>query len=302
VSVAAALALAGPAAAQEAPSALPGPPPGAGLDLPGPPGPARSSPPAAMPLAIDPAAAGPGLPTGTGTLDRASRRISIPVACGADGRIGMAVPVISRAVLASGAYRCSDGRATATLRLAKRHARAIARRRNVMAVVTLREGAAAVRLSAALNTGASTPRLDGGFWTDGLLQCSSEGVPAGHLIAPNWTAAPATAISARAWIAWYRAGTGWHWIGTRGAGSSQWYDWTATPAGVAEWRRPTNLDGVFAVQPWSLGPLTVPLGSGTYVVGAFEAVYWWSGRPTWTWNYVRSSETGIGSAEAYCRY
>ncbi|HWT25765.1 MAG TPA: hypothetical protein VN213_19830, partial [Solirubrobacteraceae bacterium] len=251
---------------------------------------------------VDVNAAAPGLPTGAGTLDRTSRRVSIPVACGANGRIRLAVPVVSRGALAQGAYRCSAGRATATLRLSKRHARAVARRRSVLAVVTLREGAATVRLSAGLTTGAARPQLGGGVWSDGLLQCSSEGVPVGNLVAPNWTATPATAISARAWLAWYRAGSGWHWVGTRGAGSSQWFHLTATPAGVAQWLRPTGFEGVLSIEPWSLGPVTVPLGSGTYVIGAFEAVYWWGGRPTWTWSYVRSSPTGIGGGETYCSY
>jgi hypothetical protein len=300
--IAAALATPAIAAAQDAPPPLPGPPPGAGLDLPGPPGAPSAGSSTPVPVTIDPNAPGPGLMSGTAPLKRGTRRVVIALSCQANGSARLEAPVVARGTLASAPFSCASGRAEAALKLSRRSVKRVKRLRSVLAAVTLRQGAATVRLSLVIRARAGGAVKPAGFWTDGQLQCSTEGQPQGYLVAPNWTATPATAISARPWIAWYNEATGWRWVGSRGPGLSSWSSWTATPQGVAQWFQPTNLPGVFSLQPWSFGPLSVPVGSGTFVVGVFETVYWWGGRPTWVWNYVRSSSNGLDPSGAYCRF
>lgn len=295
----AALAAVAPAGAQ---TPLPGAPPGAGLDLPAP-GAAPSSVAAVTAaITIDPAHPGPGLAATGVALDPRSRRMTVPLSCEASGRADLVVPIVARKPLASAGYACAGGQATVRLRLKAKAAKRIVRLRRASAVVTLREGTARLALPLAVGARTAPAATGGGYWSDGLLQCTTEGGPVAHLVAPNWTATPATAISARAWLAWRANGGSWHWVGSRGPGASAWTAWTATPAGVAQWLQPTPVPGAFAATPWTLGPITVPLGSGTEVVGVFEAVYWWNGRPTHVWHLVRSSPTGTEALEAPCSY
>jgi hypothetical protein len=300
LAAAAALALAAPAGAQSPP--LPGAPPGAGLDLPAPGSAPSSLAGSAVAISIDPAHPGPGLAATGAALDPRSRRITIPVTCAAAGRAELAVPVVSRKPLASARYACAGGAGIARLRVAAKAAARLVKRKRASAVVTLREGAVTLALPLALGARTVPASAGGGFWSDGLLQCTTEGQPIAHLVAPNWTATPATAISARAWLAWRQNGGGWHWVGSRGPGASAWTSWTATPFGVAQWLQPTPVPGVYALTPWTLGPVSVPLGSGTEVVGVFEAVYWWNGRPTHVWHYVRSSPSGADALETPCGF
>jgi hypothetical protein len=293
-----AAALASPAGAVAQQPPLPGPPPGAGLNLPAPP---RSIPPAApgtTPVTIDPRTAGPALLSNVATLTRSSRRVSLRLSCRASGRITLAARAVRRGTLASARYACRGGRASVSPRLSAKDAKRLRRRRVVLAVVTL----SSTRLSLTLRATRGAPVKPGGFWSDGQLQCSSDGQAQGYLIAPNWTATPSTSISTRPWLAWHDAATGWHWVGSRGPGASKWYDWTATPQGVAQWLQPTGVPGQSSVHPWSFGPITVAAGSDITVVGVFEAVYWWRGRPTWIWNYVRASAAGVNPSDPSCTY
>jgi hypothetical protein len=55
------------------------------------------------------------------------------------------------------------------------------------------------------------------------------------------------------------------------------------------------------VNPWTWGPITLPLEQDTVVVGAFEVVYWWGGAaPTVVWNYVRATGPGADASGRYC--
>ena len=294
-------ALASPVNAAAQQPALPGPPPGAGLNLPAPP---RGTPPAApatTPVTIDPRTAGPALLSNVATLNRSSRRVSLRLSCQADGRIALAARGLRRGTLASARYQCRNRQANVSLRLAAKDAKRLRSRRVVLAAVTLRQGASTRPSSLTLRSTSGARVKPGGFWSDGQLQCSSDGQAQGYLIAPNWTATPSTSISTRPWLAWHNAATGWHWVGSRGPGASKWYDWTATPQGIAQWLQPTGVPGQSSVHPWSFGPITIPAGSDVTVVGGFEAVYWWRGRPTWIWNYVRASAAGVNPNDASCR-
>ncbi len=297
-----AAAMAWPAGAVAQQPALPGPPPGAGVDLPGPPRAVPPAAPATTPVTIDPRMPGPALLSNVATLDRSSRRVSLGLSCQATGRIALAARELRRGTLASARYVCRNGHAKVGLRLSVKDAKRLGSRRVVLAATTVRQGASTTRLSLTLRSRAGARVKPGGFWSDGQLQCSSDGQAQGYLIAPNWTATPSTSISTRPWLAWHTAATGWHWVGSRGPGASKWYDWTATPQGIAQWLQPTGVPGQSSAQPWSFGPITIPAGSDVTVVGVFEAVYWWRGRPTWLWNYVRASAAGVNPNHSSCRF
>lgn len=301
VGCATAAALASPVSAVAQQPALPGPPPGAGLSLPGPPRAIPPAAPATTPVTIDPRTAGPALMSNVATLNRSSRSVSLQLSCQADGRIALAARGLRRGTLATARYVCRNRHAKVSLRLSAKDAKRLGSQRVVLAAMTLRQGASTMRLSLTLRSTPGARVKPGGFWSDGQLQCSSDGQAQGYLIAPNWTATPSTSISTRPWLAWHSAATGWHWVGSRGAGASKWYDWTATPEGIAQWLQPTGVPGQSSVQPWSFGPITIPAGSDVKVVGVFEAVYWWRGRPTWVWNYVRASAAGVNPIDSSCR-
>ena len=112
-----AAAVSSPVSAVAQQPALPGPPPGAGLNLPGPP---RAIPPAApgtTPVTIDPRRAGPALMSNVATLNRSSRRVSLRLSCQANGRIALAARGLRRGTVASARYRCRSGQAGVNLRL-----------------------------------------------------------------------------------------------------------------------------------------------------------------------------------------
>ena len=62
-------------------------------------------------------------------------------------------------------------------------------------------------------------------------------------------------------------------------------------------------NGTAVPVPWTLGPIAVPPGRGTYTAGVFEIVYWVGGRPDHQWQYVNAGSTGAvaaGGANPYC--
>jgi len=133
------------------------------------------------------------------------------------------------------------------------------------------------------------------YWSSDLgLSCNAAGDQA-QVLAPNFTDTPPATIDVRPWLAWYTTATGWHWLGTTGVNESRWYQWTATPAGIAEWQTPTG-----GIMPWTWSPISVAPGHETYLVAVFEAIYWYE-HPVYVWGYARSIEAGDAS-NAFCVY
>src|SRR4051812_49911333 len=115
--VAAVAACAAPAGAQ-APAGPPGPPPENGGALPAPPGTAPAFVPPGTPAAVPGGVPGPGLLSGAEIrLNRARRTIAVPFACQGAGTLRLTARAVTRAPFAHAGYRCSGGRATATLRV-----------------------------------------------------------------------------------------------------------------------------------------------------------------------------------------
>ena len=218
--------------------------------------------------------------------------MTLRLACMAGGRITLSAPTIGNGVLTADRYRCSEHRAVARLSLSKDAARQIARVRQALGTVTLSDRSTVERLSVTLTSG---PQPTPSFWTSVFgLRCNAPGYQ-GQLIAPNFSDSVPTTIDVRPWLAWYTNAGGWHWLGTVGVNRSQWYEWTATPSGVAEWQTPGG-----AITPWTWSPLSVTPGNGTYVVAVFEAIYWY-GHPEYVWSYARSIEDG-DAITTYCSY
>jgi hypothetical protein len=272
------------------PPGLPGPPPGAGLGLPLPPAPGQAPPaePDGSAVAIPATASGPGLESGTAGLS--GTRVSFAIACTASGHVTMSTTALGR--LAQGPYACANGSGTVHLSVTKADARQIRSAGSVLAQLSFAQGATKEQLS--LTLGPRAPAA--GTWTSVYgLSCSTPGADQSALTAPNFNDTPATTVDVRPWLAWYTAATGWQWIGTAGADASTWYQWTATPSGVAEWQTPGG-----PLSPWTWGPISVTPGHDTFVISVFEAVYWYS-HPVYTWHYARSG-MGASSITTYCEY
>ena len=277
-------------AAQAAPPGLPGPPPGAGsgFPLPPPPGQGPGAQPLGPPTAIPTGASGPGLLSGTANLR--GTRVTLTVACTAGGRASLSAPSVANGTLASARYRCSRRRASVRLSLPTAAAGRIARAGQVLASVAFVQPGTTERLSLTL---AVRPQ-PASYWTSEFgLRCNRPGYQP-QLLAPNFSDTRPTTIDVRPWLAWYTAATGWHWIGTMGANASRWYRWTATPTGVAEWQTSG------AITPWTWSPISVSPGRGTYVIAAFEAIYWYE-HPEYVWSYARSGQ-GESVVTTYCVY
>jgi len=289
--VAALVALAGSASQAQAagpPPGLPGPPPGVrtGLPLPPPPGqapPAQTSLPA---VSITGAPDGPGLLSGYSAVS--GTKLPVTIACQANGTAQLRAGSVS----VKTTYRCSRGRSTIRFALTRSQAHGIAISSGLVGTLTLSQGAQTVHLSLSLGRSAPAPA----FWTSAFgLGCTAGGAQSAQLVAPNFTSTPAsTTIDVRPWLAWYTSATGWQWLGARGANSSSWYRWTATPTGVSEWQQPAGIN------PWTWGPIGVAPGHGTYVIAVLEAVYWYS-HPTTVWEYARS-EPSPATVTTYCAY
>jgi hypothetical protein len=282
LSAAPALAAGGP------PAGLPGPPPGVGqgLPLPPPPGqapPAQSNQPATT---ITGTAYGPGLLSPNSAVS--GRKLPVKIACQRNGRARLQAGSVG----VKTTYKCAGGRSTVQFPLTRSQASALAHSSNLVGSLTLQQGATTAHLS--LTLGPSAPPAN--FWISAFgLSCpGGGGSGSANLLAPNFSADHPTTIDVRPWLAWYTAGTGWQWLGTRGPDQSAWYRWTAAPNGVAEWQQPNS------VTPWTWGPINVAPGHGTYLISVFEAIYWYS-HPTDVWEYVHS-EPSSSSTTTYCVY
>ena len=278
----------------------PGPPPGNGADLPAPPGTVPAFVPPGTPATIPGGVTGPGLLSGGAvSFNRAKRSFSVPLACQAGGTVRVSGRP-QMGTLASGRYRCADGRGTASFTLARKVARQVVRRRSVAAIATVKQGAKTAKLYFTLRAGGAAGAVKG-FWTDGHLQCAGDGGAQAYLAEPDFTTTTALPISTRGWVAWYAPGGGWHWLGVGGENAGRWETWTATPAGVAQF----HPNGAFSPVPWTWGPISVPGGQGIHAVGVYEIVYWVGGRPDYRWQYVNAGTTGAaaaGGATTYCVY
>jgi hypothetical protein len=277
------LALAASPALAAAPPGLPGPPPGTGTGFPLPPGPGQGPPPqASLPAAsITGTAYGPGLLSGYAAVS--GRRLPVKIACQGKGKAQLhAAGVAVKAI-----YRCAGGRSTIGFALTGSQARQLASGQTIGSL-TLTQGAATESLSLWLGRSAPAPA----YWTSFYgLGCGSNSA---ELTAPNFSDTTTTTVDVRPWIAWYTPAAGWQWLGVRGPDASAWYQWTATPTGVAEWQQPTG------TSPWTWGPIAVTPGHGTYVIAAFEAIYWYS-HPSTVWEYARSGPNP-STITTYCVY
>jgi hypothetical protein len=235
------------------------------------------------------------------TFSRASRTFVLRFACQANGRLTINARGINPGVIASGVYRCANGRAAPKLRVSGKVAAAIARLRAVAATATVRQSGRRARLSFTLRLGTgSAPQ---GFWTDGHLACRPDGStePLAFLASPDFTTSSLTPISTRGWVAWHTTAGGWHWLGQDGENAGRWQTWTATPAGVVQF----HPNGAVNPVPWTLGPISVPSGQEIYATGVYEIIYWVLGTPQYRWRYVNAGSTGAVAAGAptlYCAY
>jgi hypothetical protein len=300
--MAALAALPAASAAAQAPPGPPGPPPGNGSDLPAPPGTAPAFVPPGTPADIPGTATGPGLLNAEGVaFDRASRRFSLPFACQASGSVTVRVRGLSSRAARRG-YSCTGNRAEVKLTAKKKAAKRIARRKRVKATATINQQGRVSKLDFVLYAG-SRPEPVRGFWTDGRLQCSSDGsgAPPALVVEPDFTTRDPTPISTRAWVAWYTAAAGWHWLGVSGENAGRWDTWTATVQGIAQF----HPDGAATPIPYTWGPISAPIGAGVFAVGVYEIVYWAGGRPDYQWQYVNAGTTGAAAAGGgthYCAY
>jgi len=269
------------------PPGLPGPPPGAGSGFPAPP--AVGSTPGPQPLGpastIPSHVSGPGLTNGTAHVQ--GRKFSLAIACQGGGRVTVAASSVAGGALAHASYSCRGGRAVAQLTMSAADAGKLRSLGSAVAVAKLGGQTASVTLESR-----STPPL---YWSDGGLECSLFGNDEPYSVAPNFTVTPAAIIDVRPWVAWYTPAHGWRWLGTNGVGSSSWYSWTATTAGVEQWVTPAG-----AVNPWTWAPIHVSAGQNTYAISAFEVIYWYKNL-RYVWKYGPSVPSGT-SVSTYCSF
>ncbi len=283
------LAASGSAFAASSPAglpSLPGPPPGAGVGYPPAPAPGVSPPvePVGPPSAIPGTVPGPGLVGGNPRFH--GRKLTLSLACHANGSASLSVTSIRKAPLARGRYTCRGGRATLSLTLPA----AYAHRFGSPVIGSLALGAGQP-FSVTLSSGP----VRNGFLSDGGLQCNLFGADQPYLVAPNFRVMPAVMIDVRPWVAFYTAAAGWRWLGTGGLNKSTWYQWTAGPNGVSSWITPTG-----ALNPWTWAPITVRPGHGTYAIGVFEVEYLYF-HHTYAWAYAHS-RTATGPPATYCSF
>lgn len=266
------------------PPSLPGPPPGAGVGYPPAPAPGVSPPaePVGPPSAIPGTVSGPGPAGGDPRLR--GRKLTVLLACRANGSASLSVTSIRQAPLARGRYTCHKGRATLSLTLPA----AYVHRFGSPVIGSLKLGA-----GQPFSVTLSSRPVGTSFWSDGGLQCSLFGAHQPYLVAPNFRVMPAATIDVRPWVAFYTAANGWRWLGTGGVNKSTWYQWNAGPTGVSSWITPTG-----ALNPWTWAPITVRGGHGTYAIGVFEVEYLYF-HPTYAWAYAHS-QTATGPMTTYC--
>jgi hypothetical protein len=279
-----------PAGASSAPPSLPGPPPQAGADLPAAP-PSGTVPPAGPPgpaTTIPTRVPGPGLLSGTARIN--GRLLTLAIACPTDGNASLSASEIARGVIARARYKCKSHRAAVALMLSAGNARRLTALGSTVGRVTLGRGTSEqFSLTLAARSTASS------YWTDGGLECDLLGSNEPYLVAPNFTVTPPVMIEVRPWVAFYTSAAGWQWLGTSGLNHSGWYEWTASAAGVMQWRTPAG-----ALNPWTWAPISVHAGQGTDAIGAFEVIYWYA-RPRYVWRYARSRPS-MGAGTTFCAY
>jgi hypothetical protein len=283
--------LAAPAwAAGSVTPSLPGPPPTAGQGLPPAPAPGTVpvagpvGPPASLPTTFP----GPGLTSGFVSVH--GRQLTLAIACTTGGRVSLTASLIGSGVLARGGYVCRARRGSAQLSLRPAAARRLTALRSTLARVALGRGTAE-RFSVTLEEQSTAPS----YWSNGGVECSLLGPYEPYLVAPNFTVSPPAIIDVRPWVAWYTPENGWRWLGTNGTNNSSWYRWADTASGVSSWMTPAG-----ALNPWTWAPIRVPAGQGTYMIGAFELIYWYA-HPRYVWAYARSrlNATAVGT---YCTF
>jgi hypothetical protein len=276
----------------------PGPPPGAGASLPASPGTAPAFVPAGTPATLPGASLRPGLLSSAPVrFDRTKRAFALPLACQANGSVSAIAAKVG--ALGRAPYRCAGNRATARITVTRKIAGRLAKAKTVAATAVVRQGGTS-RLSFNLVVGASSVP-PAGFWTDGHLQCTTNGAPQAFLAEPDFTTVQPTTVSTRGWIALFTPASGWHWYGDLGENAARWDTWTATPGGIAQF----HLDGATTPAPWTWGPIAIPTGQGILAIGVYEIVYWVGGQPQYRWEYVNAGTTGAvaaGAATPFCVY
>jgi hypothetical protein len=180
-------------------------------------------------------------------------------------------------------------------------AKRLARHNTAAAIATVKQAGKTSKLFFTLRVGAKALPAKGS-WTAGDLQCSdSAGALQAYLVEPDFTTATPTPVSTRGWVAWYTAGGGWHWLGVNGENANRWDNWAASVTGIAQF----HPNGAPTPVPWTWGPISVPVGQGTYTIGVYEIVYWVGGKPDYQWQYVNAGTTGAaaaGGGNLYCAY
>jgi hypothetical protein len=276
----------GALAASGAPPGLPGPPPLAGAQLPAAPAPGTVPGPGTVgPPARLPALSAPGLQTGT--LQLQGRSVTTTIVCSGGGSASLQAQSVHSGVIARASYRCKAHQGIVKLQLSARNAKTLRGLGSTLGHLALGRS----RFSVTLQSHAT--RVS--YWTDGGLECNLYGPYQPYVVDPDFKVTPSVIIDVRPWVAFYRASTGWQWLGTGGLNRSSWYRWTATPVGVGQWFTSTG-----ALNPWTWAPITVPAGRNTYAISAFEVEYWYH-HPSYVWRFgpsVLSSGAGV----SYCSF
>jgi hypothetical protein len=192
--------------------------------------------------------------------------------------------------LGSAKFVCRDHMALAKVKLSSRQARSVASHSSerVTAVFSkLGTGNQTMRLSLTLAVaGSSSHMASGSLWTDGNLECGSEGTSDAGALAIN---APMMATATPEWVTYrpyiYVYGIGWE--NTSNIGWAAWQE-----SGPNNW-----------VDPGTVTMGRVTPGRDLYAAGAVEIAIW-NGREVSTeWNWVHSQADYLGYStygEYYC--
>jgi hypothetical protein len=231
---------------------------------------------------------GPGLKGGFVLVH--GRALTLTIACRTGGQVSLTASALGSGVLARGAYACRARQGSAQLSLRPAAAHRLVTLGSTVARVALGAGTAE-RFSITLEARPAAPS----YWSNGGVECSLLGPYQPYLVAPNFTVTPPVIIDVRPWVAWYTPANGWRWLGTNGVNNSSWYRWWATPSGVDTWMTPAG-----ALNPWTWAPIGVRPGQQTYMIGAFELIYWYA-HPRYVWAYARS-RLNASALGTYCMF
>jgi hypothetical protein len=280
------------ASARTATPSLPGLPPAPGIGFPAAP-PAGAIPgpgTAGASIKIPTHISTPGLLSGAAIIR--GRQLTLTIACPTDGRASVTDASIGRQTLARTTYRCASNRAAVTFKLGASAAGRLRALRSSVGTITIGRGAATGTFTLTL----ATAPARGAFWgQDGGLQCNLLGRRTAFLVAPNFTVTPNAVIDVRPWVAFFTAAHGWQWLGTGGLNRSSWYQWTASPIGVLQWRTSAG-----ALNRWTWAPITVAGAQPTLMIAGFEVEYLYA-HPQYTWRFA-ASQPATGPAATFCSY